>query len=142
MADIAIKLGVNAPEEELNRVLTLLEYVYDQPQLEDVKPLTFTAFESDFSDGAIGVLASMSFILNYKDYSGTDKIYSSHLLESFERNIQENKPVVTFKISPNARKLIRIVYMQRDLERNDSERSDFVQKKAEELGIIQNGISS
>lgn len=87
MADIAIKMGVNAPSDDVNGVLRVLDYIYQQDPDTDDQPFSFGAFEENFSDGAIGVLASMSVILNYKGKDGTDKTYTEHILKSFERTI-------------------------------------------------------
>ena len=73
MADIAIKIGVNAPSNDVEGVLKVLNIIYDQDPAEDEQPFQFSAYEEDFSDGAIGVLASMSFLLNYTGKDGTDK---------------------------------------------------------------------
>ena len=135
MADIAIKMGVNAPANDVNGVMSIFDYIYQQPVDTDDYPFTFNAFADDFSDGAIGVLASMSFILNYKAPDGSDKEYISHVMEKFERNIQEGKPAFTVTISPNSRKLLRIIFEQRNREDNEEQRSDYVQKAAEAMNL-------
>lgn len=59
MADIAIKMGVNAPGSDVDEVLKVLDYIYQQDPSDDDKPFRFGAYEENFSDGAIGVMASM-----------------------------------------------------------------------------------
>jgi len=135
MADIAIKMGVNAPADDVNGVMRIFEYIYQQPVASDDNPFTFNAFAEDFSDGAIGVLASMCFILNYKASDGSDKEYVSHVMQSFERNTQDGKPAFSVKISPNSRKLLRVIFEQRNREGNEAERSAFVQKAAETMNL-------
>lgn len=135
MADIAIKMGVNAPSDDVNGVLRVLEYIYQQDPDTDDQPFSFGAYEDDFSDGAIGVLASMSVILNYKGKDGTDKTYTEHILKGFERTVEDGKPVFFVVVSPIGRKLIRIIYEQRNREENEEVRSRYVQKKAEEFGL-------
>ena len=135
MADIVIRLGVNAPQEDANAVLKVLEYVYQQPPEDDDKPFRFEAYEDDFSDGSIGAMASMSFILNYKDQNGTDKQHFEHLLQSFARNTYDGKSIVSVVISPVARKLNRVIHEQRNREADEIERSNYVQKMAESLNL-------
>ena len=135
MADIAIKMGVNAPANDVNGVMRIFEYIYQQPVESDDFPFTFNAFAEDFSDGAIGVLASMCFILNYNAPDGSDKEYISHVMQSFERNEQDGKPAFTVTISPNSRKLLRVIFEQRNREGNEEERSAFVQKAAEAMNL-------
>ena len=135
MADIAIKMGVNAPADDVDGILRILDFIYQQDPEKDDQPFSFAAYEEDFSDGAIGVLASMSVILNYKGKDGMDKTYTAHILMAFERTNKDGKPAFSVVISPLARKLIRIIYEQRDREENEEERSRYVQLKAEEFGL-------
>ncbi|MBQ9047025.1 MAG: hypothetical protein IJ120_03895 [Solobacterium sp.] len=135
MADIAIKMGVNAPSDDVEGVLKVLNYIYEQDPSEDDQPFHFSAYEVNFSDGAIGVLASMSFLLNYTAKDGTDKQYSSPLLQSFFRTIEDEKPAFSVVIPARSRKLIRIIYEQREREENEEERSRCVQRMAEEFGL-------
>lgn len=135
MADIAIKMGVNAPSDDVEGVLKVLNFIYQQDPSEDDQPFRFSAYEENFSDGAIGVLASMSFLLNYTGKDGTDKQYVSHLLQSFLRTIEDEKPAFSVVIPPHSRKLIRIIYEQREREENEEERSRCVQRMAEEFGL-------
>lgn len=135
MADIVIKMGVNAPTSDVDGVLKVLNYIYQQDPTDDDQPFRFSAYEENFSDGAIGVLASMSFLLNYTGIDGTEKQYVSHLLQSFSRTIEDEKPAFSVVIPPRSRKLIRIIYEQREREENEEERSRCVQKMAEEFGL-------
>ena len=135
MADIAIKIGVNAPSNDVEGVLKVLNIIYDQDPAEDEQPFQFSAYEEDFSDGAIGVLASMSFLLNYTGKDGTDKQYVSYLLQSFCRIIEDEKPTFSVVIPSHSRKLIRIIYEQREREENEEERSSCVQRMAEAFGL-------
>ena len=135
MADIAIRMGVNAPSDDVEGVLKVLNYIYEQNPEDDDQPFRFSAYEENFSDGAIGVLASMSFILNYTGKDGDEKQYVSHLLQSFSRIIEDEKPAFSVIIPPRSRKLIRIIYEQREREENEEERSRCVQEMAEEFGL-------
>ena len=135
MADIAIRMGVNAPSDDVEGVLKVLNYIYEQNPEDDDQPFRFSAYEENFSDGAIGVLASMSFILNYTGKDGDEKQYVSHLLQSFSRIIEDEKPAFSVIIPPRSRKLIRIIYEQREREENEEERSRCVQEMAEKFGL-------
>ena len=135
MADIAIKMGVNAPGNDVDGVLKVLDYIYQQNPETDNQPFRFGAYEEDFSDGAIGVLASMSVILNYTGKDGADKVFTEHILQGFERTIEDGKAAFSVVISPMGRKLIRIIYEQRNREDNEEERSKYVQVMADELGL-------
>lgn len=135
MAEIMIKMGVNAPSDQTGIVLKVLEHIYEQtPDMVD-SPFRFSAYEEDFSYSAIGVMASMSFILKYKGKDGETKEYTAPLLNAFQRTIEDEKPALDIIISAGARNLLRIVYEQRAREDNEEERSRFVQDKAEELGL-------
>ena len=135
MADISMKMGVNAPSADVNGVLSVLDYIYQQEPETDDQPFSFGAYEEDFSDGAIGVLASMSVILKYKGKDGTDKTYTEHILQGFERTVENGKAAFSVVIPPLGRKLVRIIYEQRNREDNEEERSRYVQQQAEELGL-------
>lgn len=89
MADIAIKMGVNALDDDVDGVMSIFNYIYQQPEETDEVDFVFEAFEDDFSDGAVGVLSGMTFILNYLDAAGEKKQYISHVLRSFERIMVE-----------------------------------------------------
>lgn len=52
MADIAIKMGVNAPPDDVEGVLKVLNFIYEQDPSEDGHPFRFSAYEENFSDGA------------------------------------------------------------------------------------------
>ena len=136
MADIAIKMGVNAPQKDVDGVLRVFDYVFRQDPATDDKPFRFGAYEEDFSDGAIGVLASMSVIMNYTGKDGLEKTYVEHIMQGFERTIEDGKPAFSVIIPPLGRKLIRVIYEQRDREENEEERGRYVQQKAEEFGLV------
>lgn len=135
MADISIKMGVNGPGSETNRVLRIFEIVDECPAPEG-EPCVFCAYESDFSDGALGILTSMSVILNYTDSDGMEATFTEHILQAFERYMeQDGRPACRIVVSPVGRRLIRFVFGQRDREGNEEERSRYVQTLAEELGL-------
>lgn len=135
MASIAIKMGVDAPGEEVNRVLRVFEIV-DESNAPDDYPLIFGAYEDDFSDSAIGLLSSMSVILNYTSSQGEEKTFTEHILQSFERYIEEDgRAACRIEISQIGRKLIRFVFGQRDRESDEEKRSAYVQQMAESLGL-------
>ena len=114
---------------------TEMKIIYEHDPSEDGQPFCFSAYEKNFSDGAIGVLASMSFLLNYTAKDGTDKQYVSHLIQSFSRTMEDEKPVFSIVIPARSRKLIRIIYEQREREENEAERSRCVQRMAEEFDL-------
>lgn len=136
MADIMIKMGVNAPADQTKVVLQVLEHVFSQTPEKTAEPFEIQAYEEDFTDSAIGVMASMSFILKYHDQSMQEKTLTAPLLQAFQRMTINGKPALDFLISAQARNLLRIVYMQRDLEGNEKERFAFVQRQAEDIGLI------
>ena len=135
MADISIKMGVNGPEDDVDGVMSIFNYIYQQPADTDEVDFVFEAYEEDFSDGAVGVLASMTFILNYLNAAGEKKQYISHVLKSFERIKIEGKDAVRVIIPSESRKLLRMIFMQRDVEGNDEVRSQFIQQMAEQYGF-------
>ena len=135
MAEISIKMGVNGPESETNRVLRIFEIVDKCPTPEDM-PCVLSAYESDFSDGALGILTSMSVILNYESSDGKEKSFTEHILRAFERYVeQDGKPACRVVVSPVGRKLIRCIFGQRDLEGDEHKRNHYVQSFAEGLGL-------
>ena len=135
MADIAIKMGVNGPDDDVDGVMSIFNYIYQQPEDTDEVDFVFEAFEDDFSDGAVGVLASMTFILNYLNAAGEKKQFISHVLRSFERIRVEDKDAVRIIIPSKSRKLLRMIFLQRDVEGSDEERSQFIQQMAEKYGF-------
>ena len=135
MADISIKMGVNGPEDDVDGVMSIFNYIYQQPADTDEVDFVFEAYEEDFSDGAVGVLASMTFILNYLNAAGEKKQYISHVLKSFERIKIEGKDAVRVIIPSESRKLLRMIFMQRDVVGNDEVRSQFIQQMAEQYGF-------
>lgn len=136
MADISIKMGVNGPDDDVDGVMSIFNYIYQQPEETDEVDFVFEAFEDDFSDGAVGVLSSMLFILNYQSEDGSKKQYTSHVLKSFERIQVEGKSAVRIVIPADSRKLLRMIFKQRDLEGNDEERSRYIQEMAEQYGFV------
>lgn len=135
MADIAIKMGVNAPQEDVDGVLRVLEIIADHVPEDENKVFSFGAYEENFSDGAIGVLASMSFIVNYTGRDGAPKTYSEHVMRSFERTVEDGKPAFYITVSPRARELVKVVFKQRDLEGDEDARSRYVQRAVEKIGL-------
>lgn len=77
-----------------------MHFIYEQDPSEDDEPFRFGAYEENFSDGAIGVLASMSFLLNDTAKDGTDKQYVSPLLQSFSRTVEDEKPAFSVGFIP------------------------------------------
>ena len=135
MADIAINMGVNGPGNEVNRVLRVFEIV-DESDAPEEAPFVLRAYEEDFSDSAIGLLSSMSVILNYTGADGKDKTFTEHILQAFERYTEDDGRVACqIVVSSIGRKLIRFVFGQRDRESDEEERSRYVQEMAEELGL-------
>ena len=135
MADIAIKMGVDGPGNEVNRVLRIFEIV-DESDAPEEAPFVFGAYEEDFSDSAIGLLSSMSVILNYTGADGEEKTFTEHILQAFERYTEKDgRAACQIVISPIGRKLIRFIFGQRDRESDEEGRSRFVQQMAEELGL-------
>ena len=135
MADISIKMGVNAPDDDVDGIMSIFNYIYQQPEETDNVDFVFEAYEDDFSDGAVGVLASMMFILNYLNADGEKKQYTAHVLKSFERTKIEGEDAVRVIIPSDSRKLLRMIFKQRDLEGNEEERSQYIQKMTEEYGF-------
>ena len=123
MADIAIKMGVDGPGNEVNRVLRVFEIV-DESDAPEEAPFVLGAYEEDFSDSAIGLLSSMSVILSYTGADGKEKTFT-----------EDGRAACQIVISPIGRKLIRFVFGHRDRESDEEERSRYVQKMAEELGL-------
>ena len=136
MAEIVIKMGVNAPADQVKGVLNALEYIYEQTPEYTKEPLCFQTYEEDFTDGGIGVLASMSIILKYKGIDGKDKEYYAHVMKAFQRITADDKPAFDVIIPAGARNLLRIVYEQRKREDNEEERSRYVQEQAELMGLV------
>jgi len=135
VADIVIKIGVNPPKSDVDLVMRTFNIIYHQnPETEDI-PFVFSANEDDFTDGAVGVLASMSFILNYTGKDDSKKTFSEHVITGFKRSVEDGKRVVTIEISPLSRKLLRIIFDQKDSDENEEEKSRFIQLKAEEFGL-------
>lgn len=135
MADVSIKMGVNGPGSETNRVLRIFEIVDECPSPED-EPCVFCAYEEDFSDGALGILTSMSVVLNYTGADDQERTFTEHILQALERYTeQDGLPACRIVVSPVGRKLIRCVFGQRDLEGDEEKRSRYVQDFARELGL-------
>ena len=135
MAEIMIKMGVNAPGDQVKGVLNVLEYIYEQTPEKTDAPMRFQAFEKDFTDSAIGVLASMSIILKYESAEFEKREYTAPVLQSFQRVMIDGKNAFDVTIPAGARNLLRIVYEQRKREDDEEERSRYVQQQAVEMGL-------
>ena len=135
MAEIKLLIGVRAPEEETNKILFLLQHIYKQPESEDSKEFTFGTYSSDFSDSALGALASMSLQFDYTGTDGEAKSHTVPVLSGFSRIVRNEQPAVTVTISPDARALIRLFFEQKKMEDKGSDPSDFLQKRSRKLGL-------
>lgn len=130
-----VKLVVGGLGKEVHWVFRIFEIIDESEAAED-KPFVFAAYEDDCSDSAMGILASMSVLINYIGNSGEEKTFTEHILRAFERCAEEGgRPACQIVISPIGRKLVNLVFDQRDRESNDEERSRFVQWFAEDLGL-------
>ena len=136
MADIAIQMGVNGPEDDVDGIMSIFNYVYQQDPKTDDVDFVFEALEDDFSNGAVGILSSMTFILNYIGSDSTKKTYISPVLRSFERITIEGKNAVRVIIPAQSRKLLRLIFEQRDFKGDEKALSDFIQSKAEGYGFL------
>ena len=136
MADISIQMGVNGPEDDVDGIMSIFNYVFQQDPKTDETDFVFEAHESDFGNGAVGVLSSMTFILNYIGSDNTRKTYTSHVLKSFERVLIEGEKSVRVVIPSESRKLLRLIFEQRDFQGDEKALSDFIQGKVEEYGFI------
>ena len=136
MAEIVVKMGVNAPAKQVKGVLKTLEYIYEKTPEYTEEPMCFQAYEEDFTDGGIGVLASMSIILKYKGTDGKEKEYSDHVMKAFQRTVVDDKPAFDVIIPAGTRNLLRVVYEQRKREDNEEERSRYVQEQVELMGLV------
>lgn len=134
MADLCIKMGVQAPGQDVNDVLKVLDYIA-QNHSEAYKPLRMQAYARDMSDGAIGVLASMSIIIKFNDRAGQEKTVTEHVIDGLSRTVVDSQPAYDISFTPLAQQLVGIVYEQRDQKGDPSDRAAFIQKKAEELGL-------
>lgn len=126
MADIMIKMGVNSPEEDVDTVLAFLEYIYQQDGINDHETLRVEVFEESFSDGALGVLTSMSIIVNYEGTDGTQNTFHKHILESFQRRMVDGKESYALVVSSIGRKLVSMVFKQRELEHDEEKRNAYI----------------
>ena len=134
MAELCIKMGVQAPGQDVNDVLKVLDYI-SQNYSEATQVLRIQACAADMSDGAIGVLSSMSIIMEFNDTNGRKKTVNEFVISGFSRIIVDGKPAYEITCTPLAQKLIGIVYEQREYEGDQADRSAFIQKKAVELGL-------
>lgn len=134
MLDLCIKMGVQAPEQDVYDVLKVLDYIAQNHSKVD-KPLRMQAYARDISDGAIGALASMSVIIKFKDRAGQEKTVTEHVIDGFSRAVVDSQPAYDISFTSLAQQLVGIVYEQRDHEGNPSDRAAFIQKKAEELKL-------
>ena len=134
MTDLRIKMGVQAPGKDVNDVLKMLDYI-SQNYSNAENPLRMQAYARDLSDGAVGVLASMSVIFDFDSTYGQQKTVEEHILNSFARLVVEGQPIYEIVVTPLAQELISLVYEQREYEGKPKERAVFLRKKAEELGL-------
>ena len=134
MAELCIKMGVQAPGRDVNDVLKVLDYI-SQNYAEATQDLRIQAYAADMSDGAIGVLSSMSINMEFNDTDGQKKTVNEYVISGFSRIIVNGKPTYEITFTPLAQKLIGIVYEQREYEGDQANRSAFIQKKAIELGL-------
>ena len=93
------------------------------------------AYAADISDGAIGVLASMSIVIEFNTASGQNRTVTEHVICGFTRITVDEQPAYEILVTSLAKKLIKIVYEQRDHEGDESKRAAFIQMWAEKLGL-------
>lgn len=134
MADLCIKMGVQAPGQDVEDVLKVLDYVAQNNSGSD-KPLRMQAYARDVSDGAIGVLASMSIVITFDDKNGQEKAVAEPVIDGFSRLTLDAQPAYEVSFTPLARKLVGMVYEQCDYENNPAKREQFIQSMAEKLGL-------
>ena len=135
MADLLIKMGVNAPSDDINDIMKILDYAYAQK--DSTKRIVMQMYATDLSDGAVGVISSMTISLKYADDNGEEKHITEHIIDSFKRFINdENRLVYEIIISELSHQLIYLVFEQRKYECNEEDRSRYIQERAKELGII------
>ena len=48
MADISIKMGVNGPDDDVDGVMSIFNYIYQQPEETDETDFVFEAYIIDF----------------------------------------------------------------------------------------------
>lgn len=135
MAEIKICIGVNGVPSDIDNIMKVLDYIAEQAPEADEKPFVFNAYEEDITDGAIGVLASMSLIAEYTGIDGNVKEYKAHLMQLFERTEKDGKPVFSIIIPSLSRKLIRIVFETREMEYESEEKQEYTQKAIERIGL-------
>ena len=134
MAELYVKMGVQAPTQDVNDVLRVLDYIAQNHSGSEAI-LHMQAHAHDMSDGAIGVLSSMSIIVNFIDTAGHEKTVNEYIIDSFSRLVVDGQPAYELSFTPLAQKLVGIVYEQRKYESDQAERAAFIQKKAEELKL-------
>lgn len=134
MADLCIKMGVQAPGQDVEDVLKVLDYIAQNNSGAD-KPLRMQAYARDMSDGAIGVLASMSIVITFDDKNGREKAVAEPVIDGFSRLTLNAQPAYEVSFTALARKLVGMVYEQRNYENNPAKREQFIQNMAEKLGL-------
>ena len=98
--DIAIKIGVYTPSDNVEGVSRFCISYMSRIHPKTMSLSVSAHYEENFSEGAIGVLASMSFLLNDTAKDGTDKQYVSPLLQSFSRTVEDEKPAFSVGFIP------------------------------------------
>lgn len=134
MADLCIKMGVQAPGRDVDDVLKVLDFIAQNSSGSD-KPLNMQAYARDMSDGAIGVLASMSIVITFNDKNGREKSVSEPVIDGFSRRTLDAQPAYEISFTPLARKLVGMVYEQRNYENNPAKRESIIQNMAEKLAL-------
>ena len=135
MADLFIKIGVNAPSSDVNDVMKILEYIYEQ-EITD-KQIVLQGYTIDFSVGAIGVISSMTITLKYNDENNEEKEITEHVICSLNRFVNdEGNLICEITISKTAHKLVWLVFEQRKYESSEEERQQFIQEQAKVFGIV------
>ena len=108
MADLFIKMGVNAPSSDVNDVMKILEYIYEQ-EITD-KQIVMQGYATDFSVGAIGVISSMTIALKYNDENNEEKEITEHVICSLNRFVDDGGNLICeITISKTAHKLVWLV---------------------------------
>ena len=134
MADLCIKMGVQAPVQDVDDILKVLDYI-SQNHSDGKRPLVMRAYAKDLTDGAIGVLASMSIIVSFMNADHQEKTITEPVIAGFNRIIEDDQPTYVISIAPLAQKLVALVYKQREYENDQQLRAAFIQQEAEKLGL-------
>ena len=134
MADLCIKMGVQAPAQDVNDVLKVLDHI-SQNHSDGERSLVMKAYAKDLTDGAIGVLASMSIIVSFMNADHQEKTITEPVIAGFNRIIEDDQPAYVISIAPLVQKLVALVYKQREYENDQQLRAAFIQQEAERLGL-------